>query len=674
MNEESKIAIVTHGDVVDFNPDNVEHQKILQQAHRAFVQSDLEIRRQCNMFIGLVEKWSTCTISSYSAEKDLENFFKLTGVRLTEEILEEAASNCQLNKLDDLYKKIRQDKLAKPEDSSNTDNEDKHIPNQVSVMVTDSDGIVCFRDFNNILPGDKAVTASIDPVSDGISERTDSVGKETKVVISSDGVVVDFNPNDAEHKEALKKANTKLTINELKFRRKLKLFEDLISKVCFHGHNTPLDITKECADFTKSTGVGLSSLRIIKGREYSLHGKLESYLKELLDMKKVPVSSLKVGDTVKSCDGKDIPIVAIHTHLPQGFVASHAILKSRDDFSGAPEAELPSDHTDEKEKTFCSDLQLLADSLETLSSKNVISGHGYADVKKVLLGAFNNKNGTKIDITEFTKLIKKEATSSELYHSVLDKDTVCRIMFERMKSMHPKEFSKKRHDELREVLELAYSRSQNIERTALNELRHGANSKVDQFKRNYGINFSVVDMTEFLNGNMSINGLLDKYVRVVEKKEVNSETYQLIELHLKGMRYDHILVKPVTREYISGVIKTFKDMFFIEFSYKDLARFFTGIITVEELLLLYVKLPEKKIKMRSEYNLCLSLLVSLLSLFNPSRIDHESIERAKLLVEQLNIRFDINITEGDFLDIIYRRSAPSHILKKYATTEATKGE
>lgn len=405
------------------------------------------------------------------------------------------------------------------------------------------------------------------------------MNEESKIAIVSHGAVVEFNPHNTEHEEALNKANAEYISSKVEFQRKLGLFEDLLSKRGQSHFGVPWDMDNEIDNFTKATGIELSPLIIIKAASYFPEGKLADYLKEILSSKSRSATGLKVGGYIKCWDGKEIPILAIHTHLPRRFVDAHTFIsKTRNDFSGAPEAGLAIEWPNEKEATFCSDLQLLVDSLEALSSKNVISGHGYADVKKELLRAFNNKNGTRIDITAFTKLIKKEVTPSELF------------------------------------------------------------------------------------------------VHIADKKDVNSETYQLIELHLKGMRHDHISVKPVTWEDIGGVIKVFKDMYSIEFYYKDLNRFFSGAITAEELLLLYVKLPEKKIATYSQYALALNTLTSLLILFPSNVRTREDIERAKALHVQFNIRFDIDMSEEDFLAIIYRHGTPSHFLKKHATTEATKGK
>lgn len=405
------------------------------------------------------------------------------------------------------------------------------------------------------------------------------MNEESKIAIVSHGAVVEFNPNNTEHEEALNKANAEYISSKVEFQRKLRLFEDLLSKRSQSHFGVPWDMDKEIDNFTKVTGIELSPLIIIEAGSYFPEGKLADYLKEILSGKSRSATGLKVGGCIKCWDGKEIPILAMYTHLPRLFVDAHTFIsKTRNDFSGAPEAGLAIELPNEKEATFCSDLQLLVDSLETLRSKNVISGHGYTDVKKELLRAFNNKNGTRIDITAFTKLIKKEVTPSELF------------------------------------------------------------------------------------------------VHIAEKKEVSSETYRLIELHLKGMRHDHISVKPVTWEDIGGVIKVFKDMYFIEFYYKDLNRFFSGAITAEELLLLYVKLPEKKITTRAQYDQALNILIVLLDLFTPNAMTREDVERAKVLHIQFNIRFDIDMSEEDFLAIIYRHGTPRCFLKKHATTEAAKGE
>lgn len=170
-------------------------------------------------------------------------------------------------------------------------------------------------------------------------------------------------------------------------------------------------------------------------------------------------------------------------------------------------------------------------------------------------------------------------------------------------------------------------------------------------------------------------------MKVMHRKPVSDELRDKLydALAAAYLRHRH-LRGTASREFLYGdviCIEQFKREFGIVFSAKDVDAFLNGVITIPELLSKYVRRPypgEKKIKTRPEYDLCLSLLVSLLSLFNLNRMDRESVERAKRLGEQLNVRFDINITEGDFLDILYRRAAPSHVLKKYATAEAIKGK
>lgn len=409
------------------------------------------------------------------------------------------------------------------------------------------------------------------------------MNEESKIAIVSHGAIVEFNPNSVEHRKILTDVTQGLMKNELELDRQSNLFIELVSNFSRAKISAqPFDTERHLTEFFKSTGVVVPQYLLLEAATIPPHDKVGDFYLVWRRGKFIKpgipefpsLDKLKVGDVIKSYDGKDVPIIGIHTSVPQSFIATHTHCGEGQRVTGPLAVSI----RDKKETIFCSDLQLLVDSLEELSSKNVISGHGYADVKKELLRAFNNKNGTRIDITAFTKLIKKEVTPSELF------------------------------------------------------------------------------------------------VRIAEKKDVNSETYQLIKLHLKGMRYDHISVKPVTWEDIGGVIKTFKDMFFIEFSHKDLTRFFSGVITAEELLLLYVKLPEKKITTRAQYDQALNILIVLLDLFTPNAMTREDVERAKVLHIQFNIRFDIDMSEEDFLAIIYRHGTPRYFLKKHATTEATKGE
>lgn len=128
---------------------------------------------------------------------------------------------------------------------------------------------------------------------------------------------------------------------------------------------------------------------------------------------------------------------------------------------------------------------------------------------------------------------------------------------------------------------------------------------------------------------------------------------------------------------ILNTFEWFKREFGIVFSARDVDGFLNGVMPIPELLSKYVRERhpgEKKITTYSQYALALNTLTSLLCLFPSNVRTREDIERAKALHVQFNIRFDIDMSEEDFLAIIYRHGTPRYFLKKHATTEATKGE
>lgn len=167
----------------------------------------------------------------------------------------------------------------------------------------------------------------------------------------------------------------------------------------------------------------------------------------------------------------------------------------------------------------------------------------------------------------------------------------------------------------------------------------------------------------------------------VHRKPVFNEFRDKVYEELTSAYLNHGALRgTASREFLCGdviCIERFKHKFGIVFSVEDMNLFLDGRMTASELFSKYVPYPysgEKKITTYSQYALALNTLTSLLILFPSNVRTREDIERAKALRVQFNIRFDIDISEEDFLAIIYRHGTPRYFLKKHATTEATKGE
>ena len=169
-------------------------------------------------------------------------------------------------------------------------------------------------------------------------------------------------------------------------------------------------------------------------------------------------------------------------------------------------------------------------------------------------------------------------------------------------------------------------------------------------------------------------------MKAMHRKPVSDEFRDKLYEALAAFYHRHRSLGTASREFLYGdviCIERFKREFGIVFSDRDVDAFLNGVMPIPELLSKYVRElrpGEKKITTYSQYALALNTLTSLLCLFPPNVRTREDIERAKALHVQFNIRFDIDMSEEDFLAIIYRHGTPRHFLKKHATTEATKGE
>ena len=80
MNEESKIAIVSHGEVVEFDPNSTEHRKILESANRKLITNEL-YQRDLKRFKELVLFYQSA-VSKETIDDKIEEFLRATGIRL----------------------------------------------------------------------------------------------------------------------------------------------------------------------------------------------------------------------------------------------------------------------------------------------------------------------------------------------------------------------------------------------------------------------------------------------------------------------------------------------------------------------------------------------------------------------------------------------------------------
>lgn len=80
MNEESKIAIVSHGEVVEFDPNSAEHRKILESANRKLITNEL-YQRDLKRFKDLVLFYQSA-VSKETIDDKIEEFLRATGIRL----------------------------------------------------------------------------------------------------------------------------------------------------------------------------------------------------------------------------------------------------------------------------------------------------------------------------------------------------------------------------------------------------------------------------------------------------------------------------------------------------------------------------------------------------------------------------------------------------------------
>lgn len=556
--------------------------------------------------------------------------------------------------------------------------------------------------------------------------------KETKVVISSDNVVVDFNPNNADHEEALKKANVDSISSKVEFQRKLAYFEDLMRKVTQSRHGVPWDMSKEIDNFTKATGIELSVAQLIKACDYSLEGKLEVYLKDILASKQTSVVGLKVGDTIKSWDGADIPIVAIHTHCPKSlFKTFEHRINTRNDFSvGIPdrlEIVWPQDR-------FNADFPAIREAINSL--KTVLSENGYIDVRRGLVKALNNTYGLKATVQDFVNLIEgscspidfvlKTQYNTPLLQAKAGEDKSSTLMVTDSDGM----VCFRKPDRLLlgdKIMSFARHSPRPDKKESRNEqptgrLKHSSRYWYDRFDRPHLLESGEPMSASFIKcepgygkyldlsvnkgpipspdprdesvrskdtviqnsvsispGKVNIEVLeaacrtMAESMKAMHRKTISKECYDKLinELEFIFGEFTHVKER-LARIHLYGELlsdEKFKQKYGVVFSADEWNAFLNAKLSSVELVEKYVKLEEKKTLTRKEFDECLNALKAILQLVGPSGISRKDVESVEPLRDLLNGRFGLNISRHDFLNQIYRRQSSSSFLKHYAHVE-----
>jgi hypothetical protein len=574
MNEESKIAIVSHGAIVEFNPNSVEHRKILTDVTQGLMKNELELDRQSNLFIELVSNFSRAKISAqpFDTERHLTEFFKSTGVVVPQYLLLEAATIPPHDKVGDFYLVWRRGKFIKP-----------GIPEFPSLdKLKVGDTIKCWdgADIPIVAIHTHCPKSLFKTFEHRINTRNDfsaAVPDGLEIVWPQDRFNTDF--------PAIREA-----INSLK---------PVLSE------NGYMDVRRGLVEALNNT-YGLKAtiqdfVNLIEGN----CTPIDFVLKTQSD---TPLLQAKAGEDKSS---------ALMVTDSEGMVCFRK-----------PDKLLPGD--------------------------------------KIMSFARRSPRPDK-------KESRNEQSTGRLKHS-------SRYWYDRFGVGHeipPNKPMEAGSVKLNEVYGMICQPSSNGEPIPSPDLR-------DESVR--GKDIVVQNSVSITTGKVNMHALeaacrtMAENMKVMHRKPVSDEFRDKLYEALAAFYHRHHSLGAASREFLYGdviCIERFKREFGIVFSAKDVDAFLNGVMPIPELLSKYVRERhpgEKKITTYSQYALALNTLTSLLCLFPPNVRTREDIERAKALHVQFNIRFDIDMTEEDFLAIIYRHGAPRHFLKKHATTEATKGE
>lgn len=513
--------------------------------------------------------------------------------------------------------------------------------------------------------------------------------EESKIAIVSHGAVVEFNPNSAEHRKILESANRKLITNEL-YQRDFKCFKELVLFYQSAVNNETIDDKIE--EFLRATGISLnySDLAVFNYGYPDVDGYFTTLYNRAKGIK--PPSASAHENPIVELKEKCLNPQHSSTHAGGGLLYD-ILLRKFNRFMQNITSDLLSLGNVKSLTTRC---RIETNILRKIEGFNKETNLGLD--REIVLGCPIDENlQTGYFNVLFVDLIKRSEEFriqtiplSEKIGFIQPKygkdqevkaDPNIRFWYDKFGVSHeipPNKPMEAGSVKQNETYGLVYQSSINGGPIpSPNPRDESVRSKDIVIKNSISISAGKVNV----NALEAACRTMPESMKGMHRKVVSEELYDRFADALGSayLRHRH-LRGTASREFLYGdiiCIEQFKREFGNIFSIEDMNLFLNGVITIPELLCKYVRRPypgEKKIKRRTEYDLCLSLLVSLLSLFNPNRMDRASVERAKRLGEELNVRFDINITEGDFLDILYRRAAPSHVLKKYATAEVIKGK
>lgn len=566
MNEESKIAIVSHGEVVEFDPNSAEHRKILESANRKLITNEL-YQRDLKRFKDLVLFYQSA-VSKETIDDKIEEFLRATGIRLDYSDL--AIFNYGYPDVDGYFRTLYNHAMGIELPSVSADEnpivglKEKSLDPQHSSTNTGGGLLydILLRKFNRfmqnvtpdllLLKDVKSLTAQC-RIETNILRKIEGFNKETNLELDRGGVGRSVNENSQTEYFNVLFVNLIKRIGEFRIHM-------VVDKVTIVPPNDPISKDKVGENDEKTCLMVTDSDGMVCFRKPD---KLLPGDKIMSFSRRSPRPDKKESRNEQST-GR---LKHSSRYWYDRFGVGHEIPPNKPMEAGSVKL-------NEVYGMIC----------QPSSNGEPIPSPDLRD---------ESVRGKDIVVQNSVSI----TTGKVNMHAL---EAACRTMAENMKVMHRKPVSDEFRDKLYEALAAFYHRHHSLG-NASREFLYGDVICIERFKREFGIVFSDKDVDAFLNGVMPIPELLSKYVRELRP-------------------------------------------------------------------------GEKKITTYSQYALALNTLTSLLCLFPPNVRTREDIERAKALHVQFNIRFDIDMSEEDFLAIIYRRGAPRHFLKKYATTEATKGK
>lgn len=566
MNEESKIAIVSHGEVVEFDPNSAEHRKILESANSKLITNEL-YQRDLKSFKELVLFYQSA-VSKETIDDKIEGFLRATGIRLDYSDL--AIFNYGYPDIDGYFETLynRAMGIESADENPIVGLKEKSLDPQHSSTKTGGGLLygILLRKFNRfmqnvtadllLLVDVKSLTAQC-RIETNILRKIEGFNKETNLELDRVGIGRSIDENtQPEYFNVLFadliKRSEEFRIQTIPLSEKIRFYQSDCGEIRIGG------IDKSSADIP---------LVLVTDKEGRVRCR---QVGELLRGDKSFPCFICNGSPDKKESRNEQPTGRLRTPSRYWY-----------DRFGHPHL-LESGGPMHVNSIKCEPAR--GKILEVSVNKDPIPS---PDPRDESVRSKDTVIQNSISIT----------TGKVNMHAL---EAACRTMAESMKVMHRKPVSDEFRNKLYEALAAFYHRHHSLG-NASREFLYGDVICIERFKREFGIVFSAKDVDAFLNGVMPIPELLSKYVR---------------KLHP----------------------------------------------------------GEKKIATYSQYALALNTLTSLLCLFPPNVRTREDIERAKALHVQFNIRFDIDMSEEDFLAIIYRHGTPRYFLKKHATTEATKGE